>query len=366
MLQIPLAQRLRRHTDLARDRHDRPAAAAIQLDRLALELRRIRPPPLVAPSHDGHPPAGPRRTQRSSVRQTGGTPCCRARAGGWRRSWPAGDRGPEPRQRGGALEPPAIRAPRPEVTAPASRKGSRGSACTVLVASMPRTPPTTKASRPRRPPHAARYRRRSPRATTSSERSRRPNACSSTTTRAITETIERANGHRGTKSLTKAIASDPQWTRGELGAPHAQARPRPRPAAARAATTPSMPPTTQVSRPTSTSRRTAWSSRPTAGTPTAPARPSRTDRAKDAALTAAGYTVVRFTWRQLRDDPQTVADRLKAIIGATSAPAPPGTPRARAPRSSSRARAPGSGRCGRRRRRRRRPRPSRPAGTRSA
>jgi hypothetical protein len=37
------------------------------------------------------------------------------------------------------------------------------------------------------------------------------------------------------------------------------------------------------------------------------------DRAKDAALTAAGYTVVRFTWRQLRDDPATVADRLTAI-----------------------------------------------------
>jgi hypothetical protein len=40
------------------------------------------------------------------------------------------------------------------------------------------------------------------------------------------------------------------------------------------------------------------------------------DRAKDAALTAAGYTVVRFTWRQLRDDPNTVVDRLKAIISA--------------------------------------------------
>ena len=40
------------------------------------------------------------------------------------------------------------------------------------------------------------------------------------------------------------------------------------------------------------------------------------DRAKDAALTAAGYTVVRFTYRQLRDEPDTVADRLEAIIGA--------------------------------------------------
>jgi very-short-patch-repair endonuclease len=45
------------------------------------------------------------------------------------------------------------------------------------------------------------------------------------------------------------------------------------------------------------------------------------DRAKDAALTAAGYTVVRFTWRQLRYDPQTVAQRLKAILAYRSASA---------------------------------------------
>jgi Protein of unknown function (DUF559) len=42
----------------------------------------------------------------------------------------------------------------------------------------------------------------------------------------------------------------------------------------------------------------------------------KSDRAKDAALTAAGYTVVRFTYRQLRDDPNTVADRIKAILAA--------------------------------------------------
>ena len=45
------------------------------------------------------------------------------------------------------------------------------------------------------------------------------------------------------------------------------------------------------------------------------------DRAKDAALTAAGYTVVRFTCRQLRDEPQTVADRLKAVLGYSAASA---------------------------------------------
>jgi very-short-patch-repair endonuclease len=48
------------------------------------------------------------------------------------------------------------------------------------------------------------------------------------------------------------------------------------------------------------------------------------DRAKDAALTAAGYTVMRFTWRRLRDDPQTVADRIRAGCSRAfaSAPAP--------------------------------------------
>ena len=37
-------------------------------------------------------------------------------------------------------------------------------------------------------------------------------------------------------------------------------------------------------------------------------------RAKDAALTAAGYIVLRFTWRQLRDEPATVADRIRAVL----------------------------------------------------
>jgi very-short-patch-repair endonuclease len=45
------------------------------------------------------------------------------------------------------------------------------------------------------------------------------------------------------------------------------------------------------------------------------------DRARDAALTAAGYIVVRFTWRQLRDDPQTVAERIRAILALRYRPA---------------------------------------------
>ncbi len=34
------------------------------------------------------------------------------------------------------------------------------------------------------------------------------------------------------------------------------------------------------------------------------------DRARDAALQAAGYAVLRFTWRQIKDDPDLVAERI--------------------------------------------------------
>jgi hypothetical protein len=46
------------------------------------------------------------------------------------------------------------------------------------------------------------------------------------------------------------------------------------------------------------------------------------DRAKDAALVAAGYTVLRFTWRQLRYDPDTVAARVRAGCSRAFASAP--------------------------------------------
>jgi very-short-patch-repair endonuclease len=39
------------------------------------------------------------------------------------------------------------------------------------------------------------------------------------------------------------------------------------------------------------------------------------DRARDAALAAAGYTVLRFTWRQLEREPMKVVARIAAILG---------------------------------------------------
>ncbi len=39
------------------------------------------------------------------------------------------------------------------------------------------------------------------------------------------------------------------------------------------------------------------------------------DRARDAWLTAQGYRVVRFTWRQLRNDPTRVVATLRMLLG---------------------------------------------------
>jgi hypothetical protein len=91
--------------------------------------------------------------------------------------------------------------------------------------------------------------------------------------RAIEDVIARSNGHRGTTRLAHAIAADPQFTRGELEARMRKlSRDNGLPAPISNHTLDA--PTTHTSRPTSTSPRTTSSWRPTAGTPTAPATPS--------------------------------------------------------------------------------------------
>ena len=39
------------------------------------------------------------------------------------------------------------------------------------------------------------------------------------------------------------------------------------------------------------------------------------DRARDAALQAAGYRVVRFTWRQIVHEPHAVVAQLARLLG---------------------------------------------------
>ena len=131
--------------------------------------------------------------------------------------------------------------------------------------------------------------------------------------RAIESVIERSNGRRGTRRRSTAIQDDPQFTRGEL-----EARMRklvrdhglPRPSFTVSLDAPDHPglevdcyfPTHRLVVETD-----GWDTHRTR-------QAFEDDRAKDAALLAAGYRVVRFTWRQLRYDPQTVADRLTAIL----------------------------------------------------
>ena len=45
------------------------------------------------------------------------------------------------------------------------------------------------------------------------------------------------------------------------------------------------------------------------------------DRARDAALHAAGWTVVRFTWRQVEHEPLLVIGRLGVLLGRRAAEA---------------------------------------------
>lgn len=45
------------------------------------------------------------------------------------------------------------------------------------------------------------------------------------------------------------------------------------------------------------------------------------DRARDARLLAAGYTVLRFTWRQLISEPEVVAARLAVVLAARTSTA---------------------------------------------
>ena len=137
---------------------------------------------------------------------------------------------------------------------------------------------------------------------------------------AITETIARANGHRGTRRLATAIQEDPQFTRGELEARMrklARDHGLPQPAFNYTLDVPDHQgleadccfPTHRV-----VIEMDGWETHRIR-------HAFESDRAKDAALTAAGYAVVCFTYRQLRDDPDSVADRIRAVLALRYRPA---------------------------------------------
>ena len=128
--------------------------------------------------------------------------------------------------------------------------------------------------------------------------------------RAITELLARANGHRGQNALTAAIALDPKLTKSEweirlLKLVRAAALPEP------LVNLPLDAPDYGECKPDF-----HWPSHrlivETDGWRTHRARAAfESDRAKDAALTAAGYRVVRFTWRT---PDATILRRLHALL----------------------------------------------------
>ena len=139
--------------------------------------------------------------------------------------------------------------------------------------------------------------------------------------RAITDVLDRHHGLRGTKALRKATADDPAFTRGEL-----ERRFR---ALCRRAGLPQPLSNVDVADADNHPHEVdfffpahrlvvetdGWRDH---GTRVAFER----DRAKDAALVAAGYVVLRFTKRQIADDPDTVAERVRAGCSRAFASAP--------------------------------------------
>jgi predicted transcriptional regulator of viral defense system len=128
--------------------------------------------------------------------------------------------------------------------------------------------------------------------------------------RAITDVIARSNGHRGTKILARATTREPKWTRNEWEAEFLrQLRDAglPEPLTNDAFDVPDHGhcepdyhwPSHQVI--------VELDGFETHGTRTA----FRADRAKDAALTASGYRVLRFT---RDDDPKLAIKRLRASL----------------------------------------------------
>jgi very-short-patch-repair endonuclease len=128
--------------------------------------------------------------------------------------------------------------------------------------------------------------------------------------RAITDVIARSSGHRGGSALARAIAREPKWTRSDFEAGFLKLirdAGLPEPLVNHALVVPDyghcepdfLWPEHDLIVETD-----SW------GAHRSRAAFER-DRAKDAALTAAGYRVLRFTWRTR---PETALRRLRALL----------------------------------------------------
>jgi hypothetical protein len=210
------------------------------------------------------------------------------------------------------------RAARVEVTAPATRRGATGirlHRARSLDAGDTTTHqgiPTTTVARTLLDLAATLHRNHLERALAQAERLRLYDH------RAIADVLARSNGHRGRAILMRATVSDPSWTQNDFEARFLELVREaglPEPLVNEAHTGPDHVPITPDFHWPAGNLIVETDGWETHGTRAA----FEADRRKDAALTAAGYRVMRFTWREVRDRPGTVVRRLRAVYAAASA-----------------------------------------------
>ena len=128
--------------------------------------------------------------------------------------------------------------------------------------------------------------------------------------RAITDVIARNNGHRGNGVLARATAQEPKLTRSELEAHFLELVRRaglPEPDANSSLDAPDHPglePDFYWPQHRLIVETDGWATHKTKAA-------FQSDRRKDAALTAAGYRVMRFTYDDVVHEPDTVVERLR-------------------------------------------------------
>ena len=127
--------------------------------------------------------------------------------------------------------------------------------------------------------------------------------------RAITDVIAKRNGHRGTGALARATAQEPKLTRSELeaiflalvrraGLPEPETN-----SSVDAPDHPGLEPDFYWPSPRLVVETDGWETHKTKAA-------FKSDRRKDAALTSAGYRVMRFTYEDVVYEPDTVVARL--------------------------------------------------------
>src|SRR4051812_23175674 len=182
------------------------------------------------------------------------------------------------------------------------------SACTAPPTCTRPTPPAAKGSRSPRSPAPCSTSRRRRRPDNSSERSRKPRSATHLSDHSLDEQFKRYPHHPGVKALKQATLTDPTLTRSEAERNLVDL--------IRKA---GLPPPETNTRIAGHEVDAVWRARRLVvevdgyayhGTRAAFER----DRRRDADLQAAGFRVLRITWRRLQDEPLAVAAALGVLL----------------------------------------------------